>query len=1072
MKKTLLYLAGAAALLAGCAKEIAVEDPTPVPGEKTITIQASIDPETRTTVEINGNKGVYSWVENERIAVFEANEVFATIEPFSVTDIQNGLFEGILSDGFSLAGAVTPRYLAEGGAFVNGKLFYDINLGGFYNYENGTNAVMVAGAPTASGDSYKFTFKHAAALVKITYENVPVGTTGFSITTDQPITGEFDFDSFENVELVCGSAVATTETTAYVEFSSAVTEPNQTFTFYAPIPTGDYNEFSVALVGSGYQPIEGTSKTKRLKTAFTVARGDIVALPTITLAPAPEEKFYVKVTSVDQIVDGAQYVIGATFNDGDAEAFYAIPAKPTVNSGKITGVVVPSTVNGIATSDAEDYVWTLSKSGNFYALSDGEGYLYHSNGGNSGTNIAYGTSASFLWSITMGDSERNRFKFAGVNAGTVKDRGLLFNGSVFGGYALTNFNSYAGIELFVLVDERQAIASPTNLQVSGMTLSWNAVEGAANYSVIVGNTKTTVETTSYTFEGEADYYDVSVIANPSDDENYKPSVPATLDNAQFGSPTLKTPVLAEGVVDETSITVTWVVDPHAETYTCEIYEGETKVDEDLVESGSVTFTDLENGKTYLIKVYADAVVSPLAYAQSGIATIEIATKAKKTISTVLENGAGTYVISDVSVLAVKNNAMILGDETGKVYTYKSSNTFKVGDVVTVSGEAKLYNGVFEFDSPEITKTGTATVNHGTATEISTAGSTLQAEFTSASNIHSAVYVHGIGEQTDNRKIVFGDVEVYLTANESATNGKQVEVYGYVYAYSTSNSNFNFLVTSIEEYVDPNAPDLSISPATTSSNPATWISGNGDAKTFTVTPTNGTWAYEASNMDWATITRSDDGTGNVLTVTPKNAQAAENYTGSITITLTPSYQGYSNMTETIYLSQAKYSSGGDTHEDIVINLDFSLADTYPEGFPTSSGTATGSYAFDGYTFGFKANTAFYFSENTNGNYLLIGKSGKTENTTSYIELPAPEGYKLTEISISASSGTSTNIKAYVGSAYSTKVTGDWQFVQNGTSNWTLSSVNAGTTYRIYLVGTGNNTYNGQITALHAKYVYGE
>ena len=102
--------------------------------------------------------------------------------------------------------------------------------------------------------------------------------------------------------------------------------------------------------------------------------------------------------------------------------------------------------------------------------------------------------------------------------------------------------------------------------------------------------------------------------------------------------------------------------------------------------------------------------------------------------------------------------------------------------------------------------------------------------------------------------------------------------------------------------------------------------------------------------------------------------------------------------------------------------------------------------------------------------MIGKAGKTENTTCYIELPAPTDYKLSEVSISVSSGTSTNVKAYVGSSYSDKVTGDWQFTQSGTSNWTLSSTTAGVTYRIYLVGTGSNTYNGQITALHLKYVY--
>lgn len=659
-----------------------------------------------------------------------------------------------------------------------------------------------------------------------------------------------------------------------------------------------YNILPVTATGLTLTVTTTSGKTATLTNTKgkTYAAGKLNKIVKKGLTWESNEKYYVKVTSIDQIIDGGQYVIGATYNNGETEAFYAIPVKPTVNNGKITGVVVPTSANGITTPEAEGYVWTLSKSGNFYALSDGEGYLYHSNGGNSGTNIAYGTSASFLWGITMGEQETNRFKFAGVNEGIVKDRGMLFNGTVFGGYALSNFNSYAGIELFVLEDDRQAIATPTNLQVSDMTLSWNPVEGAANYSVTIGNTTATAETTSYTFDGEADYYNVAVVANPSDEENYKSSEPATLENAQFGTPTLKTPVLTEGLVDETSITVTWVVDPHAEMYTCEIYDGETKVGEDLVESGSVTFANLENGKTYLIKVYADAVASPLAYAQSGIATIEIATKAKKTISTVLENGVGTYVIADVSVFAVKNNALILGDETGKVYAYKSSNTFKVGNVVTVSGEAKLYNGVFEFDNPTLTATGTTTINHGTATEMSSSAASLQEAFTQANNILSPVYVHAIGEQNDRTITVGSSAALYLSATESATNGKTVEVYGYVYAYSSDHSNFNFLVTSIEEYIDPDAATLSVEPSE-----LTWEADETTAKTITISVNqNGSFGYEADSdlLEWASVSRS----GNVITVTPNSVNTDEENprTGSVIIT----HNDDASLTKTVNCEQAK------------------------------------------------------------------------------------------------------------------------------------------------------------------------
>ena len=375
MKKTLLYLAGAAALLAGCAKEVPVDEP--VQGQKTITIQASIDPETRTTVEINGNKGVYSWVANEKIGVIEApdnQDMLGRVVPFTVSDLDNGLFTGTLSDGFTLAGAVSPRSFVEGAAYAYGKLQYNITLSGDYNYADGTNAVMVAGAPTVSGDTYKFSFKHAAALFKVTYENVPVGTKRLSITTDQPLTGEFDFDSFENVEIISGSAIGTTETTIYVTLAEAVSTANQTLTFYAPIPTGTYGSVSVALLDASGNTIEGAAKSKTK--SFDVARGDIIALPTITLEAAP--KYYVKVTSDEDIVAGDYLIVYEAADEG------TLLTGVNNKIGTITETPV-AILDGskIAQSGNEAYNVVVEEGNEGYTLKLGEGYLAY--------NLAAGT---------------------------------------------------------------------------------------------------------------------------------------------------------------------------------------------------------------------------------------------------------------------------------------------------------------------------------------------------------------------------------------------------------------------------------------------------------------------------------------------------------------------------------------------------------------------------------------------------------------------------------------------------------------------------------------------------------
>lgn len=142
------------------------------------------------------------------------------------------------------------------------------------------------------------------------------------------------------------------------------------------------------------------------------------------------------------------------------------------------------------------------------------------------------------------------------------------------------------------------------------------------------------------------------------------------------------------------------------------------------------------------------------------------------------------------------------------------------------------------------------------------------------------------------------------------------------------------------YEDPNAPSLSVSPATTESSPAEWEADNDDAKTFTVSATNGTWAItDASSVSgWATISTS----GDVITVTPKVKQATEAHAGSLVITLTPSHEGYDAQTATIYLSQAKYSSGGEKINQVLFHETFGnnsgSARDWSDSYSVKSGVA--------------------------------------------------------------------------------------------------------------------------------------
>ena len=180
-------------------------------------------------------------------------------------------------------------------------------------------------------------------------------------------------------------------------------------------------------------------------------------------------------------------------------------------------------------------------------------------------------------------------------------------------------------------DAKTALKTPANLQVSAeKVVSWDAVSGAASYEVTIGENTFASETTSYNATAVVDdYYDVSVVAVPSDKENYKNSAAATLTGVKFGTPTLATPTLKEGVIDGASISVSWSVDKHATAgYNCELFKGGVKVGESkTVNAGAVTFTGLDAETAYVVKVIAIAVEGAKAYAASSVATLDVTTKA-------------------------------------------------------------------------------------------------------------------------------------------------------------------------------------------------------------------------------------------------------------------------------------------------------------------------------------------------------------------------------------------------------------------------------------------------------------
>ena len=435
---------------------------------------------------------------------------------------------------------------------------------------------------------------------------------------------------------------------------------------------------------------------------------------------------------------------------------------------------------------------------------------------------------------------------------------------------------------------KTAIETPANLQVSAeKVVSWDAVSGAASYEVTIGENTFPSETTSYDAAAIADdYYDVAVVAVPSDKENYKNSAAATLTGVKFGTPKLTTPELTEGAIDETTIRVNMTVDARATNgCTCEIYKGETLVESKTITVKYVVFSGLESGVTYTIKVNAIAVDGEKAYAASDAASIELNTKPAQHVSDV--TAAGTYTIKGLTVYAVANTSVVIaGDNTGYILVYKRSHGLNVGNTFDAAGNAKLYNGVWELEGPSITN-----IKNGETPIYPNAVEATEDYLNAYASSQKIQYVHIKGTQTG-KYIEVGGTKVFMETPTTEMEGKCVDAYGFIYGYHPTYKNAYFVVTSIKE--DLTIPTLSVDQTS-----KVWAADATDAFVVKVAVNSegGDWNVTPTALDWASITV--DKTAGTITVTPNGANTNETANEA---TLTVAHASAASLTKEISLKQ--------------------------------------------------------------------------------------------------------------------------------------------------------------------------
>ena len=311
------------------------------------------------------------------------------------------------------------------------------HLSGYYMPLVGKGTSVGTASPT-------ITMEHATSVIEINVTNnttEALDVTSIVFTAPESIIGQFVIDY-------------TGETTTYTEktYASAVATLSVTD---GTIAAGESGKFYIAI-----KPFSATS-AQSLKLSVNGYEKEIPHTDDVTFTAGKIKKIsfaYDYVTTLDtftaindisKLSDGASLLIVGKSGD----KYYQLPVNPTVSSGKVSGVEVTVTDNAIQ-ADATS-AWKATKSGNYWQLSSGGKNIYHSNGGASKTNLAYGTSTAYPWSITNHNSTNRTFKLAGVtfsnDTPTVNSRGMLMSGTTFAGYALSNIDAtgYSAIMLFV-----------------------------------------------------------------------------------------------------------------------------------------------------------------------------------------------------------------------------------------------------------------------------------------------------------------------------------------------------------------------------------------------------------------------------------------------------------------------------------------------------------------------------------------------------------------------------------------------------------------------------------------------
>ena len=460
MKKSFIYagaILAATISLTNCTKEINSSEAALPEG---IPFEICANPTTKTTVEGLSTK----WAAGDGINVFHAaagKKEYVSDNKFTIAgDLADGRFTGALSaalgegtyDWYAIYPysefITSPANTSTGYSIIGSRSDKSQSQTGVDNMSHisGQNYPLYgkSTAPTSASEMPSINMKPAFSVLKVKVTNTTgsvLEVSNISFTAPEAIVGQFYIDfSGDAAGYTDGQYVSKTASLAVTEASIAAGK--SAYFYLAVKPFTAKSGSNLTLSVNGYE--KELILTKDLE--FTA--GHIKKI-SFAYDYVPTLDTFTAINDISKLSDGSSILIVGK----SGEKYYQLPVNPTVSSGKVAGVEVTVTDNTIMAYVTS--AWKATKSGDYWQLSSGGKNIYHSSGGNSGTNLAYGTSTSYPWRITNHNTNDKTFKLAGVvhtgDVPAVKTRGMLMSGTTFGGYSLSNIDAtgYSAIMLFV-----------------------------------------------------------------------------------------------------------------------------------------------------------------------------------------------------------------------------------------------------------------------------------------------------------------------------------------------------------------------------------------------------------------------------------------------------------------------------------------------------------------------------------------------------------------------------------------------------------------------------------------------